>query len=166
MVRVLAALIIPILILMAYKADTADAENADGPVGRYLMNEVDEGYLRLDTANGRVSFCHRKNVDWVCELIPDDRAAYEAEIAQLMEENRQLKEDVAALKRGDQENSDTLRLPNRKDMDRLMAFFDRMMRRFIDMVKSLKEEAKHEPTGLSRSEPWLPPIRPHEPTIV
>lgn len=167
MVRVLAALVIPILILMAYRANSAEAQDdEDWPIGRYTMSEVDGGFLRLDTANGRLSFCFRKEVDWVCELVPDDRTAYETEIAELMEENQQLKQDVEALKRGDEENTDTLHLPSREDVDRLMTFFDQMMRRFFDMVKSLKDEAKREPTGATGPEPWFPPMRPYEPSGV
>ncbi len=145
MLRILAALFIPLMILMAYRAD---AENVSDAPGRYTLHQVDGGYLRLDTADGRVSFCHRRRGDWVCELVADDRRAYESEIAVLMTENRALRDDLAALKkgRGDKDDSSGIDLPSREDMDRVMAFFDRMMRRFFDLVKSLQEQDPRERT--------------------
>jgi len=160
MLRILAALVISILILMAYKAD---AETHAGTVGRYAMSEVEGGFLRLDTVDGRVSFCHHGRGDWVCELVADDRSAYEAEIARLMEENRRLKDDLAALKGRDKDDRNVIELPSREDVDRLMVFLDQMMRRFFDMVKSLAEKGPEKRTGSSEPTPWFPPVRPHEP---
>lgn len=161
MLRVLAALAISILILMAYGAE---AENGAGPIGRYTLSEVEDGYLRLDTAEGRVSFCHRKQEGWVCELIADERAAYEAEIARLEQENRRLKDELAALKRGEKDDSSRIELPRREDVDQVMSFLEGMMRRFFDMVRSLKEEAARQRTGAPEPEPAFPPLRPHEPS--
>jgi hypothetical protein len=157
----MAVLAISIMILAAYNADAQDG--ADNAAGRYTMSEVEGGYLRLDTANGRVSFCHRERGDWICELVADDRAAYEAEIGQLARENRRLKDDLAALQGGDKDDRNVIVLPNREDVDRLMAFLDQMMRRFFDMVKSLSEERRKERTGSSEPAPWLASILPPEP---
>jgi len=152
MFRILAALVISILILMAYNAD---AQNGEGTVGRYAMSEVEGGFLRLDTTDGRVSFCHQDHSDWVCELIPDDRTAYEAEIGRLMEENRKLKDELAAAKQGRK----GLQLPGREDVDRVMTYLDQMMRRFFDMVKSFGEK-KEERTG-STPAPLPPSVPQH-----
>ena len=145
MLRILAALLIPLLILIAYRAD---AENVSDAPGRFTLNEVEGGFLRLDTVDGRVSLCHRKGVDWVCELVADDREAFDAEIGRLIEENSALRDDLAALKRGGGNKDDLsgIELPSREDIDRVMAFFDQMMRRFFDMVKSLQEKGPRERT--------------------
>jgi len=163
MLRILAALFISLLVLMAVRADADDPPQPSAS-GRYTLHQVDGGYLRLDTANGRVSFCHRKQDNWVCELLAEDRLAFEKEIAGLAAENRALREENAALKQSaeDGEETGTIELPNRRDVDRFMAFFDQMIRRFFDMVQSLKEESERERTEGSEPGPWFPPAGGNE----
>lgn len=161
MLRIMAVLAISIMILAAYNADAQD--DADNTAGRYTMSEVEGGYLRLDTANGRVSFCHRERGDWLCEIVADERAAYEAEIGVLMGENRRLKDDLAALKGRGEDGRNVIELPGREEVDRLMSFLEQMMRRFFDMVKSFSEERQKERTGSSQPAPWFASIQPREP---
>lgn len=50
---------------------------------RFTLQPVPDGALKLDTRTGALSFCSRKAGAWVCEAVPEDRAALEAEIARL-----------------------------------------------------------------------------------
>jgi hypothetical protein len=55
---------------------------------------ADDAFLRLDTKTGEVSRCSKQPSGWTCELLPDDRAALEAEIARLQKQNAALKADL------------------------------------------------------------------------
>jgi hypothetical protein len=53
-----------------------------------------DAFLRLDNKTGEVSRCSKRPSGWTCELLPDDRAALEAEIARLQKQNAGLKADL------------------------------------------------------------------------
>ncbi|WP_038360709.1 hypothetical protein [Bosea sp. 117] len=52
-------------------------------VPRFSMQPVEGGLLRLDGRTGQLSFCSSVSGSWTCRLVPDDRSAYEQEIARL-----------------------------------------------------------------------------------
>ncbi|WP_371348796.1 hypothetical protein [Ancylobacter sp. IITR112] len=60
---------------------------------RFSMQPVEGGLMRLDTRTGAMSFCSQRAQAWVCEAVPDDRAALEAEIGRLQAR-------IAALEKG------------------------------------------------------------------
>jgi hypothetical protein len=62
-------------------------ENDDG---RFSFFRADDGYLRLDGRSGRVSLCTRRQAGWLCQSLPEERAAFEAEIARLQLVQRDL----------------------------------------------------------------------------
>jgi hypothetical protein len=63
---------------------------------RFTFFHVDGGYLRLDGRTGRVSMCTRREAGWLCQASPEERAAFEAEIARLQGDNAALKKVVLA----------------------------------------------------------------------
>src|ERR1700744_1877185 len=63
-----------------------DAEN-----GRYTMSPITDGVMRLDTRTGEVSTCSNNGSGWACYAVPDERAAFDAEIGRLRDENEKLK---------------------------------------------------------------------------
>ncbi len=71
----------------------AQPENEDS---RFTFFHVDGGYLRLDGGSGRVSMCARREAGWLCQALPEERAALEAEIARLQGDNAALKKVVLA----------------------------------------------------------------------
>lgn len=119
----------------------AQEENASG---RYTMTPTEEGILRLDTETGAVSICARQSGGWACKSIADDRLALQAEIDRLTLENAQLR---AALDKAVPELPDEHEpgggaswLPSDRHVDQLMAFLEKLARRFQDMVDSLQKE--------------------------
>lgn len=77
----------------AWAQKLPDSEN-----GRYTFQPATEGVLRLDTRSGQVSTCRDKGDGWACYAVPDERAAYDAEIGRLQADNERLKKDADALK--------------------------------------------------------------------
>ncbi len=68
------------------------------PQGRYSFNRVDDGFLRLDTVTGQVASCSRHSAGWVCQAVPEERAALEKEIARLQDQVTGPQNEVAALR--------------------------------------------------------------------
>lgn len=62
-------------------ASPAAAQAAEGP--RFTTQPVEGGLMKLDTRSGALSFCSARSGAWVCEAVPEDRAALEAEIGRL-----------------------------------------------------------------------------------
>src|ERR1700693_5810880 len=70
----------------------ADEATPDTNGGRYTLNKVTDGFVRLDTQTGEVALCSQRTVGWACQVAPEDRAAFESEIARLRSENAALKQ--------------------------------------------------------------------------
>ncbi len=100
---------------------------------RYKLQKVDGGFLRLDAQTGQVSFCREREAHWTCETVADDRAALEAEI-------KRLNDRIAALERQQQDPSTRFRAPSDQEIEQVMGFFEKMMKRFRGVVENLKRE--------------------------
>jgi hypothetical protein len=70
-----------------------DTEN-----GRYALSPAADGIIRLDTRSGAVSTCNDKGSGWACYAVPDERAAFDAEIGRLQTDNDRLKKQAETLK--------------------------------------------------------------------
>src|SRR4029079_642735 len=68
-----------------------DTEN-----GRYTLSPTGDGVVRLDTRTGSVSTCNNSGAGWACYVVPDERAAMDAEIGTLQAAHDKLKTDLAA----------------------------------------------------------------------
>jgi hypothetical protein len=69
----------------------------DGEDSRFSFFHADGGgYLRLDGRTGQVSLCTRRQAGWLCQALPEERAALEAEIARLQVQNAALKKEMLA----------------------------------------------------------------------
>ena len=121
-----------------------------GPPSRYVFNRVDAGYLRLDHQTGQVAFCSRHMAGWVCQAVPEDRAALEKEIARLQDEVAGLKSEVAALReppprppaeltpRSSDRNEDSKQL--REDFARARTAIENAWRRLVEMIFNLQKD--------------------------
>ena len=134
-----------------------DTEN-----GRYTLSPVADGVIRLDTRTGAVSTCSNNGNGWACYSVPDERAAFDAEIGRLQAENEKLKAQLAAREptvsgKTDEPlpKSDSLKkpepkvegerkieipLPSDQDMDRMMSFLEQAWRRLVDMANRVQKD--------------------------
>jgi hypothetical protein len=132
----------------------ADDAPTDTAGGRYTFNKVADGFLRLDTKTGDVTLCGERAVGWACQMVPEDRAVLENEIARLRSDNAALKQDL--LSRGlplppgvmpepqDARSNDiTIRLPNNADLDRAVTYLGQMWQRFVDAVARAQKEIQN-----------------------
>jgi len=118
---------------------------------RYTFNRIDNGYVRLDGRTGGVSICGQHAAGWTCQIVPDERAALETEIARLQAENAAVKKEILAHNlplpgtvkpQAPAANSDEprLQLPNDADLNKVMSFIEKVWRRFVEMMTGLQKD--------------------------
>jgi hypothetical protein len=74
-------------------AQDAQPENEES---RFSFYRAQDDFLRLDGRTGQVSLCTRRPVGWLCQAVPEERTAFEAEIRRVQAENAVLKREVLA----------------------------------------------------------------------
>jgi len=127
---------------------------AEEKAARYTMSPTEGGFLRLDTVTGAVSFCSRRNADWLCTPVADDTAKQQqqAELDRLKSRNAELEAEVKRLDDlsgpGAKPEGEThaergpmpkLQLPTEQDVDKAMDYLSRMYRKFRDKLKEFDE---------------------------
>jgi hypothetical protein len=131
----------------------ADESTPDDEGGRYAFSKQADGILRLDKQTGDVSLCTQRTVGWACQAAPDERAALENEIVRLRRENAALKKDILA--RGlplppgataelpaTSENQSLPRLNDNPDVERVLAFAQRLWHRLVDVIARAEKQLK------------------------
>ena len=144
-------------------ATLAEEGLSDNENGRYTLAPVTGGVMRLDTRTGAVSSCSNSGQGWACYVVPDERAAFDAEIGRLQSENEKLKARLAerdstvtgkseeALPKSDPLNKSEpkaadgarkieIPLPSDQDVDRVMSFLERAWRRLMDMANRMQKD--------------------------
>lgn len=121
---------LPFIFVAALVAGSAQAEGE----GRYRMEKTDGGFVRLDTATGEVSLCREQEGQIVCRMAADERAAFEKELDLLTKR-------VEALEKGGATGETAAKpsLPTDEEIDRTMTIMEKMMQRFMGIVKNLEE---------------------------
>ena len=138
-------------LLLAISATTSAQTTPDSENGRYSSYPLADGVVRLDTHTGQMSRCGRSESGWACTTIPDERAALEAEIARLQDENVKLKKEL--LTRGlpvpemsrpftAKPEAPELKLPSDAEVDRILSFFEKVWRRLIDIARTVQKDAE------------------------
>jgi hypothetical protein len=132
-------------------APAAFAAPPDNEDGRYSFHRADNGYLRLDGRTGHVSICTRRPAGWLCQAVPDDRTAFEAEIARLQGDNAALKKALLSrslpLPNGIRPDAPAAkpdnarpRLPDDAELNRVVEFIEKVWRRLVEMIMSVQKE--------------------------
>jgi hypothetical protein len=121
----------------------------DSADGRFTFHRADDGFLRLDGRSGQVSLCQRRSAGWECQAVPDERAALEGEIARLQSDNANLKRELLAhnlpLPGGVKpeafgRSEDRLQLPSDAELNRAMAFVEKVWKRMVEMIVTTQKE--------------------------
>lgn len=120
--------------------------------GRYQIAPDGDGFVRLDTETGALSHCERSDGTWRCAVVVDDRAEIDARIGALQEEMASLKAELeilsdrlASLEDGLDKTDGPLpggglSEEQEQELDEALSFAERMMQRFFDMIRELKNE--------------------------
>jgi len=159
--------IVAVLLLGLAVGAPAVAQGApESDNGRFTFKDVPDGILRLDGRTGHVSLCSKVS-EWACRTLADDRAALENEIGRLLDENAALRRQlethapvppeavptpvppapVIPPKQGQRE----LTLPSDVDLNRMMAFLEKMWRRLLDMAQRTQRELDQDRPGVHKN---------------
>jgi cell division protein FtsB len=162
--------IVLVVSVLAGAAGAPAQSMPDNENGRYVLSPIPDGVIRLDTRTGAVSTCSNTGTGWACYVVPDERAAYDAEIGRLQAENEKTKAENEKLKaelaahpptvvgKTDEAlpKSDSLKkaepkvaegerkieipLPSDRDMDRVMSFLEQAWRRLVEMANRMQKD--------------------------
>ncbi len=122
----------------------AEPDNADG---RFTLYRTEGGFLRLDGRSGEVSACSKRGAGWLCEALPEERAALEAEIARLQGDNAALKKVLLGhglpLPTGISSDPSASAAPAApSNVDRLKSLIGSAWRRLVAMVSSVQRDLR------------------------
>lgn len=123
-----------------------EARAQDEP-GRYTLKTIENGFVRLDTKTGAVSTCRKQDGNIICRAAADDRAALQEEIDRLQTANDELRakmakrNDATAKKKSARKKAD---LPDDEEVDRIMSFFEKLMKRFFKFAQTMRETLGHD----------------------
>ena len=141
-------------LFFAVSAAWAQSPPPEGADSRYTFHRVDDGYVRLDGRTGQVSMCVQRPIGWACQAVPDERSALEAEIARLQGESAALKKELIARNLplpgavkpeapAAKEEPPRLQLPNDADLDKVVTFFEKIWRRFVEVIVTLQKDLQN-----------------------
>jgi hypothetical protein len=133
---------------------TPPAHAQNGPESedsRFTFHRSNGGYLRLDGRSGQVSKCTRRPAGWLCQTVPDERAALEAEIARLQADNISLKKEllshnlplptgVKADAPAARNEESRLQLPSDAELNRIMTFIEKIWKRMVEMIVATQKD--------------------------
>ena len=117
--------------LLAICAVTPALSAEPESTARYEMERVDGGFLRLDRQTGEVSHCREIQGAWACQLVPDEREAYQKRLGELEKKNADLHKRL--------EKTDEAELPSDEEMDKAFSFFDGFMDRFAELARKFRD---------------------------
>ena len=147
MIRTAAAFL---ALLLSISTGFSQGAAPDNQNGRFSFNQVAEGLLRLDLRTGQVSLCSKREAGWACQVVPDERAVLESDIARLQGENAALKKEMIGrgipLPTASKPEPPMrvpphveLKLPDDAELDRVLTFMEKVWRRLLDMVEDMKD---------------------------
>ena len=123
--------------------------------GRYTMQPVEGGFLRLDTQTGAVSMCRPQAGGAVsCQPAKSEESGLLGELARLRAENTGLRAEVKRLEEiaglagrpsGPKLNSEPpekLQLPTEQEVDQALDYVERMYKKFRDRLRNLDSGRK------------------------
>lgn len=136
------------LVMPLAAAQSGQLENEDA---RFTFHRADDGYLRLDGHSGQVSICVRRPAGWLCQAVPDERVALEAEISRLQADNAALKKELLShdlsLPAGIRPEPQPSKVeeprpqpPNDAQVKRVMSFIEKVWQRLVEMVVSVQRD--------------------------
>jgi hypothetical protein len=120
----------------------------EGENSRFSFFHADGGYLRLDGRSGQVSLCLRRQAGWLCQAVPEERAALEAEIGRLQAQNAALKQQVLAhdlpLPGGVSADAPAAAqgspAPADREVNQIMSVIEDVWRRLVAMIVSVQRD--------------------------
>jgi len=145
------------VVLVVLATLPASAQPREAP-GRFTMQPIEGGFLRLDTQTGAVSTCRAGAGNLVlCQPAQEEQQGLAKEIARLNAENVELKAEVKRLQEtaGAQPGppvagppAEKFQLPSEEDVDSALDYLEGMFKKFRDRLRNLEQDGKKPGTPL------------------
>ncbi len=129
----------------------AAAQMRDAPrdtPGRFTMQPVDGGFLRLDTQTGAVAMCRPGAGGAVTCQTAEGEQTLAAEVARLRAENVALRaevkrlQEIAGVTPPPGPPAEKFQLPSEQDVDQALDYVERMYKKFRDRLQNLDKDTK------------------------
>lgn len=124
------------LVLMAGLSPAQAQDDAE----RYQLQRTPDGYVRLDTSNGRMALCQERNGQLVCRMATEERAAYDRDLEGLQDRVDALEARIAAL-----EGGNAAGLTSEEEFEQTLGYMERFFRRFMGIVRDFEREGNDAP---------------------
>ena len=145
--------LLALALFAVFAAPPASAQTGDAP-GRFTMQPIEGGFLRLDTQTGAVSTCRAGTGNVVfCQPAQDEKQGLAKEIERLRAENLELRaevkrlEETAGLAPPAGPPGEKFQLPSEEDVDSALDYLERMVKKFRDRMRSLEEDTAPKKPG-------------------
>ncbi|MEQ8305059.1 MAG: hypothetical protein RIA09_00735 [Hoeflea sp.] len=130
-------------------AGIVPAHSQEAIANRFVLEKIENGFVRMDTGTGEMSICSLEGGKMVCRLTADERQAYEEALSDLSDR-------VAALEKRIQTRTpdeDMTGIPDDAELDRALGAMEKMMRGFFGMVEDLRRDFEISPADPARPLP-------------
>jgi len=107
--------------------------------GRYQLEQSEDGFVRLDTATGQMSFCTQERGQLSCEEAEDESDALRDEVHRLRSENAELRDELAYAREHPMDD-----LPTEEEMEEVAGFVERMLIIMMRTVRNAEDEMERE----------------------
>lgn len=114
--------------------------------GRYQLERSEDGFVRLDTVTGQVSFCTEERGRLACENAEDDSNDLRQALATVTEDRDRLRaeNDELRTRLEDFDGYEMDELPSEEEMEEVASWVERMLVLMMRTVRNAEEEMDRE----------------------
>jgi len=114
----------------------ASAQDSD----RFRLERTENGFVRMDTRTGAMSFCEERSGELACKSAADGQTTGTGQVDALVRRIEELEKRLAALEgRSLQPDAG---LPTEEEFEQTMTFMERFLRRFWGVARDLERESE------------------------
>lgn len=113
---------------------------------RYKLESTSDGYVKLDTFNGSMTYCMQRDGEFTCKIIDGTQSTDEDEVSVLKQRIDALTKRIDALEQQKAPLKSST-LPSEEEFEQTMGMMERFMKRFMGMVKSFDEPEPAAPSA-------------------
>ncbi len=113
---------------------------------RYVMQPMEDGFVRLDTVTGTMSLCRQSDEGGlICRMAADERQALEEELARLNERIEMLEKRTPLAQDPPMADDDggpprDRPRPSEEEIERSLSLMEKAMRRFFAIIEDLNRD--------------------------
>ncbi len=105
---------------------------------RYKLETAADGYLKLDTFSGSMTYCSQQNSEFTCKVIEGTEAPDQDELRLLKDKVDALSKRLDALEQQNRTSKNST-LPTEEEFEQTMGMMERFMKRFMGIAKSFDD---------------------------